>query len=84
MEYGYAKYIPVFKAPADETRLKIPGTLSGGALCACKTPEQFSITQPTLSYHKDAYRMRARHCPARRRGNTLQHLRGAHRNSRYI
>ena len=51
MAYGYAEYIPVFKALADETRLKIIDMLSCGELCACKILEQFSITQPTLSYH---------------------------------
>lgn len=51
MAYGYAEYIPVLKALADETRLKIIDMLSCGELCACKILEQFSITQPTLSYH---------------------------------
>jgi ArsR family transcriptional regulator, arsenate/arsenite/antimonite-responsive transcriptional repressor len=51
MAYGYAEYIPVLKALADETRLKILDMLSCGELCACKILEQFSITQPTLSYH---------------------------------
>ncbi|MHB1485709.1 MAG: ArsR/SmtB family transcription factor [Saccharofermentanales bacterium] len=41
----------IFKALADETRLKILELLSGGELCACKILEQFDITQPTLSYH---------------------------------
>ncbi|HEX3045244.1 MAG TPA: metalloregulator ArsR/SmtB family transcription factor [Bacillota bacterium] len=43
--------VPVFKALADETRLKIIGLLTGGELCACKILEEFQITQPTLSYH---------------------------------
>lgn len=51
MEYGYAEYIPALKALADETRLKILDMLSCGELCACKILSQFSITQPTLSYH---------------------------------
>lgn len=51
MTHGYAEYIPVLKALADETRLKIIDMLSCGELCACKILEQFSITQPTLSYH---------------------------------
>ena len=51
MAHGYAEYIPVLKALADETRLKIVDLLSCGELCACKILEQFSITQPTLSYH---------------------------------
>lgn len=51
MSYGYAEYVPLIKALADETRLKIIDMLSGGELCACKIPEPLSITQPTLSYH---------------------------------
>lgn len=43
--------VPVFKALADETRLKIIGMLASGELCACKILEEFQITQPTLSYH---------------------------------
>lgn len=44
-------FVPILKALADETRLKIVKMLSGGGLCACKILEHFSITQPTLSYH---------------------------------
>ena len=51
MAYEYAEYIPVLKALADETRLKIIDMLSCGELCACKILGQFSITQPTVSYH---------------------------------
>lgn len=51
MAYGYAEYIPVLKALADETRLRIIDMLRCGELCACKMLKQFSITQPTLSYH---------------------------------
>ncbi len=47
----HKEYVLIFKALADETRLKIVETLSGGECCACKILEQFSITQPTLSYH---------------------------------
>lgn len=46
-----ATMVPVFKALADETRLKIVKMLTGGELCACKILEAFQITQPTLSYH---------------------------------
>lgn len=45
------EYVFIFKALADETRLKIVEMLSDGELCACKLLEQFHITQPTLSYH---------------------------------
>lgn len=51
MKYSYAEYVPVFKALADETRLKFIHMLAEGELCACKILEQFNITQPTLSYH---------------------------------
>ncbi|SHJ09343.1 ArsR/SmtB family transcription factor [Parasporobacterium paucivorans] len=45
------KYVPVFKALGDETRLKIVEMLSDGELCACDILESFQLTQPTLSYH---------------------------------
>lgn len=51
MNYSYAEYVPMFKALADETRLKIVHMLSDGELCACNILEKFNITQPTLSYH---------------------------------
>lgn len=51
MKYNYAEYVPVFKALADETRLKIVDMLSCGEMCACDILEFFDITQPTLSYH---------------------------------
>ena len=49
-----ADYAFCFKALGDETRLKIVELLKGGTMCACKILEQFSITQPTLSYHMKA------------------------------
>lgn len=51
MKYSHAEFVIVFKALADETRLKILEILSCGELCACKILEEFNITQPTLSYH---------------------------------
>lgn len=51
MKYSYAEYVPMFKALADETRLKIFTMLSDEELCACHILESFNITQPTLSYH---------------------------------
>ena len=48
---NYADYVLIFKALADETRLKIVKMLFSGELCACKILENFKITQPTLSYH---------------------------------
>lgn len=46
-----ADYVLIFKAMADETRLKIIKMLTGGELCGCRILESFDITQPTLSYH---------------------------------
>lgn len=51
MKYPYREYVSVFKALADETRLKIIQMFSSGELCACNILEEFNITQPTLSYH---------------------------------
>lgn len=48
---NHAEYVLIFKALADETRLKIVEMVADGELCACKILEQFDITQPTLSYH---------------------------------
>lgn len=39
------------KALADDTRLKIFHMLEHGELCACDILAEFTITQPTLSYH---------------------------------
>ncbi len=47
----HSEYVLIFKALADETRLKIVELLENGELCACKILENFNITQPTLSYH---------------------------------
>lgn len=43
--------VRIFKALADESRLKIIEMLSCGEMCACDILEFFQITQPTLSYH---------------------------------
>jgi len=51
MQHPYTDYVPLFKALADETRLKIVEMLSCGEMCACDILEPFQITQPTLSYH---------------------------------
>jgi Predicted transcriptional regulators len=52
MNRSCAEYVPVFKAISDETRLKILAMLSEDTeMCACNILEEFSITQPTLSYH---------------------------------
>lgn len=51
MKYSYAEYVSLFKAISDQTRLKIVDLLSCGEMCACQLLDNFSITQPTLSYH---------------------------------
>jgi ArsR family transcriptional regulator, arsenate/arsenite/antimonite-responsive transcriptional repressor len=48
---NYGEYALLMKALSDATRLKIFDLLSEGELCACSILEEFSITQPTLSYH---------------------------------
>ena len=47
----YGNYALFMKALSNETRLKIFDMLADGELCACEILEEFSITQPTLSYH---------------------------------
>lgn len=51
---SYADLALCFKTLGDETRAKIVDMLKCGTLCACKILEEFSITQPTLSYHMKA------------------------------
>lgn len=51
MEQNYKVYAKALKVLSDETRLKIMDLLGDGELCACDLLEEFSITQPTLSYH---------------------------------
>lgn len=60
MERGYiggvkmcsdADYVVLFKALADETRLKIVKMLVEEGKCPCHLLKEFNITQPTLSYH---------------------------------
>lgn len=48
---GTSDLAVLFKASADETRLRILKMLAGEELCACNLLEAFDITQPTLSYH---------------------------------
>lgn len=45
------KMAAVFKALADENRIRILELLGGGEKCACKLLEALSISQPTLSHH---------------------------------
>lgn len=51
MAKDYGCYTLFMKALSDETRVNIFDMLAGGELCACTILEEFSITQPTLSYH---------------------------------
>lgn len=51
MRCDYDEYVPVLKALADETRLKIVDMISCGEMCACDILDFFNFTQPTLSYH---------------------------------
>lgn len=51
MEINYGQYVLFMKALADETRLRIFHMLNHGELCACDILDEFTITQPTLSYH---------------------------------
>jgi len=51
MDKEYKKYAAIMKALGDETRVRIFDMLQKGEICACKLLEEFSITQPTLSYH---------------------------------
>ena len=49
--YSDAEYVTLFKALADETRLKIVKMLVQEGKCPCHILKEFNITQPTLSYH---------------------------------
>ncbi len=51
MRETYKQYDRLFKAIADETRLKIVDMLSCGEKCACELLSGLNISQPTLSYH---------------------------------
>jgi len=47
----YREEVKLFKALADENRLKILEMLRGSEKCACILLEELAITQPTLSHH---------------------------------
>lgn len=51
MDKDYRKYAAIMKALGDESWVRIFDMLQIGEICACKLLEEFSITQPTLSYH---------------------------------
>jgi ArsR family transcriptional regulator len=49
-----ADYAAVFRALADETRLRMLGLLAaakGAELCACEIESTFDLSQPTISHH---------------------------------
>lgn len=48
---SYNDYALINKALGDPTRLQIFDMLKKGKMCACDILDEFSITQPTLSYH---------------------------------
>jgi ArsR family transcriptional regulator len=45
------KIAAIFKALADENRVRILKLLRGGESCACRLLEELNITQTTLSHH---------------------------------
>lgn len=51
MELDFARGTMLFKALADETRVKIVHILSCGEVCACEILDYFDLSQPTLSHH---------------------------------
>ena len=51
MTIDFARGTALFRALADETRVRIVHILSCGELCACDIHEYFDISQPTLSHH---------------------------------
>ena len=57
----------VFKALADQTRLRILGLLAAGEVCVCEIHESLQIPQPTASRHL-AYLKRAGLVTDRREG----------------
>lgn len=50
-EITYKEYVTIFKALADETRLKIVEMLRCGEMCACDILKFLDIAQSSLSYH---------------------------------
>ena len=51
MTLSFTEQAGLFKALSDATRLEIFSIISKQELCACELLKNFSITQPTLSYH---------------------------------
>ena len=51
MELDVTRGAALYKALADDTRVRIIHILSCGELCACKIQPYFPLSQPTLSHH---------------------------------
>lgn len=51
MEIDFSRGAGLFKALADDTRVRIIHILSCGELCACDIQPYFTLSQPTLSHH---------------------------------
>ncbi len=62
----------MFKALADQTRLRILGLLSAGEVCVCEIHESLQIPQPTASRHL-AYLKRAGLVADRREGQWVHY-----------
>ena len=66
-----AKRLPamksLFRALADETRLRILGLLLTGEVCVCELVPLFDLSQPTVSHHLKVLR-EARIVGSERRG----------------
>ena len=62
----------VFKALADENRLRIVELLIQGERCGCTLIDKLPITQPTLSYHLKIL-TEAQVVDAVREGNMIKH-----------
>ena len=64
---GAAELAHVFKALADETRLRILAVLRDGEVCVCHIQGGLRLPQPTISRHL-AYLRKSRLVEARREG----------------
>ena len=62
-----AELAAVYRALADETRLRLLALIRGGEVCVCHLHASLRLPQPTISRHL-AYLRRARLVEARREG----------------
>lgn len=51
MDKKLATFETIFKALADQTRLRIIGLLLSGEICVCHIHESLGVPQPTVSRH---------------------------------